>query len=54
MPFDQKMLDELAKLGIHIVPLNDPAEMHRRLAEILQEEEELDRREHRRNKEWTK
>lgn len=54
MPLDQKMIDELAKLGVYVVPLNDPAEMHKRLAKILQEEHQLDHNEHQNNREWTK
>lgn len=49
---DQKTIDELAKLGIHIVPLGNPAEMHKRLAELLDEEYQLDHNEHKQNKEW--
>lgn len=54
---DQKTIDELAKLGIIVIPLDHPdrvVEVHNRLAEILGEEHQLDYNEHKQNQEWTK
>lgn len=51
---DQKIVAELAELGIIIVDLGDPKRLHEGLAKVLDEEYELDRREHGKNKEWTK
>lgn len=54
MPLDPKMIAELAELGITIVDLANPTELHEALAKALDEEYLLDRKEHGKNREWTK
>lgn len=62
MTLDPKMVAELAELGIEIIDLASPRELlakmehdHiKRIYEKLNEEYLLDRREHGRNREWTK
>lgn len=52
MPLDPKMVAKLALLGIKIIDLANPKELHKTIAEALDEEYELDRREYGKNKEW--
>lgn len=51
---DRELIIQLAALGIIIVDLGNPKELHEALAKALDEEYELDRREHGKNREWTK
>ncbi len=48
------MIAKLAELGITIVDLGNPKELHKTLAQALDEEYLLDRKTHGQNKEWTR
>lgn len=53
MALDPVVVTALAELGITIVDLGNPKELHEALLQALDEEYLLDRRTHGSNKEWT-
>lgn len=52
-PTEKQLFRDLAKMGVIIVNLANPKELHETLAEALDEEYLLDRKIHSSNKEWT-
>lgn len=52
MALDPKMVAELAELGIMIIDIGNPRELHEILNEVFQEEHQLDYLEHKQNQEW--